>query len=350
MSTAARRDAVVREIEPQILERSTGIGRGWLIRRLLFGVFTLWLASTIVFAATQALPSDPARTILGRAPEPAIKLLRKDLELDRSVPAQYVSWLGRVVQADLGDSLASRSTEANTSEVARQRVTSLIGPRLRNSLVLLALTAVIAIPIGIALGFSAAMRRGRAGDNALLGASIVLTALPEFVIGLILVIIFSTTVFSILPAVSVPGENPLAHSDVLVLPVATLMLVSAPYVFRLARASMIEVLASDYVAMARLKGMPERRVVWRHAARNALIAPLQGSAVILAYLLGGVVVVETLFSYPGLGTALVEAVKVQDMPMIQGIVIVFAAGIVLFNIVADALTVYLTPRLRTAVR
>jgi peptide/nickel transport system permease protein len=176
------------------------------------------------------------------------------------------------------------------------------------------------------------------------------TALPEFVVGLILVMVFSTTFFKILPAVASFGNaSPLSQPTELILPVATLALVSFPYVMRLARAAMIEALGSEYVAMARLKGMPWHIVVWRHAARNALVAPVQASAVILTYLLGGVVVVEYIFAYPGLGTALTQAVGARDLPAIQGIVLCIVTAVVIFNLVADALTILLTPKLRAPI-
>ena len=146
-----------------------------------------------------------------------------------------------------------------------------------------------------------------------------------------------------------PGTSPLDHPNELILPVASLVLLNVPYLYRLVRTSMIDVLGSEYVAMARLKGMPPRIVVVRHALRNALLPAIQGSALVLGWLLGSVIVVETVFQYPGLGSALVSAVSNRDLPVIQAIVFIYAIGIVLFNITADALTMYFTPKLRTSV-
>jgi peptide/nickel transport system permease protein len=301
-------------------------------------VVTLWAVSTLVFTATQALPADPAQAILGQSTPEQIDALRQELGLNRPVLEQYTSWLGGVARGNLGESLS-----------AREPVTSLIGSAIVNSLVLLVLTAAIAIPGGLLLGLRAGVASNGRFDRLFMSIAVVFTALPEFIVGMVMVMLFSTTVFTVLPAVASFGDrgSPFSQPEQLILPVATLVLACFPYIFRLARASMIEVMASDYVTMARLKGMPERRVIWRHAAPNALVAVVQASAVLLAYLLGGVVIVEFVFAYPGIGTALTQAVSVRDLPTIQGIVLVLAGGVVLLNVLADVMTVLLTPRLRT---
>jgi peptide/nickel transport system permease protein len=318
-------------------EGRPGIGPMWIVRRLGFGLVILWFVATLVFIATQLLPGDAARAVVGRGSPTELAAIRHQLGLDQPVIEQYGHWLRNLVQGNLGLSLATRNP-----------VGAIIGPALRNSLILLGLAAGIALPLGVVLGFRAAARHNKILDHSLMGMSLVFTALPEFVVGLVLVMVFSTNVFALLPAVANPTGNPLAQPTQLVLPVITLVLASVPYIFRLARAAMIEVLASDYIAMARLKGLGERRVMWHHAAPNALVPPIQASAIILVYLLSGVVVVEYVFSYPGLGSALITSVSARDVPTIQAIVLVFAAGIVLFNLAADALTILATPRLRTA--
>jgi peptide/nickel transport system permease protein len=310
----------------------------WLVRRLGFGVLILLAVSVVVFVATQALPSDPARAILGRAATPqSIAALNQQLGLNKPVITQYTTWLGHLVTGNLGMSLA-----------AQQPVSSLISGRIVNSITLLLLSAIIALPLSFLLGAITAVRRGPF-DRILLLVAIVVSALPDFVIGITLVIVFATVVFQLLPAVALvsPGSSPLDHPTALVLPVATLVLLNVPYLYRLVRTSMLDVLGSEYVAMARLKGMPPRIVVARHALRNALLPAIQGSALVMGWLLGSVVVVETVFQYPGLGSALTSAVQTRDLPVIQAVVFVFAVGIVLFNLTADALTIYLTPKLRT---
>lgn len=310
----------------------------WLVRRLALGVVILLAVSLVVFVATQALPSDPARAILGRNATPqSVAALTHELGLGKPVVSQYLSWLSRMATGNLGTSLASRGP-----------VSALIANRIVNSLTLLFFAGIIVLPLSFFLGSVTAVRRGPL-DRVLLLIAIVLSAMPDFVIAIALVILFATTVFHFLPAVALvpPGSSPLDHPTELILPVMSLVILNVPYLYRLVRASMIDVLGSEYVGMAKLKGMPPRVVVVRHALRNALLPAIQGSGLVLGWLLGGVVVVENVFQYPGLGSALTDAVENRDLPVIQAIVFVFAIGIVLFNLTADALTIYLTPKLRT---
>ena len=315
---------------------------GWLIRRLLLGALTLWLVSALVFAATQALPSDPARAILGRGAQPEqLAAFNHQLGLDRPLVTQYFDWLGGVVTLDMGSSLSA----SNTS------VTELIVPRLENSALLLGITGVLLIALSVATGVLCALFRDRAVDHVAQGTALVANALPEFVVGTLLVILFSTVVFHWLPAVSLASDaSPLADPKTLVLPVATLLIVTLPYLMRLVRGSMLDVLRAHYVEMARLKGVEERRILWRHVLPNALVPAIQGAAATLAYLAGGIVVVETLFNYPGLGSQLTTSMGVRDLPVIQACVLILAALYVVLNLIADILTVVVTPRLRTSAR
>jgi peptide/nickel transport system permease protein len=310
----------------------------WLIRRLGLGVLILIAVTAIVFLATQALPSNPAQAILWRNATPtAVAALCHKLGLDKPLITQYLDWLSRLVQGHFGVSLATG-----------QPVGSLISHRLANSLTLLFFAAVIALPLSFFLGTVTAVYRGPF-DRILLLVAVVLSALPDFVIAITLVILFATVVLTLFPAVALvpPGTSPLDHPAELVLPVMTLVLLNVPYLYRLVRASMTDVLGSEYVEMARLKGMPPRIVIVRHGLRNAMLPAIQGSGIVLGWLLGSVVVVENVFQYPGLGSALTDAVHNRDLPVIQAVVLVFAIGIVLFNLTADALTIYLTPKLRT---
>jgi len=311
----------------------------WIVRRIGLGLVVLFAVSVIIFLATQALPGDAARSILGKEATPeALAQVREQLGLNRSIVAQYTDWLGGVLTLDLGNSLAGGRPVAET-----------MGPRLVNSLVLLGVVALIAIPMSILVGAITAIRRDRLLDRGILLGSLAVTALPEFVTGLLLVVVFATTIFNVLPAVATfpPGDLPLQHPRELVLPVATLVLAISPYLYRLMRATMIDVLESEYIDMARLKGVPERTVMLRHAMPNALVPVIQGSALMLAWLLGGIVVVEFLFAYPGLGSLLTGAVANRDVPIIQAVVLVLATGVVVFNLLADTLTVVATPKLRT---
>jgi peptide/nickel transport system permease protein len=315
---------------------------GFVIRRTLLGLVTLLLVSVLVFAATQALPGDPARAILGRTATPdSLAALRDQLNLDRPAVEQYLDWLGGVVTGDFGNSLA-----------ANEPVTQVLGKRLQNSAVLWLLAALISVPLSIVLGAATARRRDSAFDHSTSIVMLALAALPEFVVAIALVVLFGTTVTQVLPAVSLipPEDHPWDHMDALVLPLATLTLAVTPYIVRIFRASMVEVLESDYVEMARLKGMNERLVVWRHAAPNAIAPAIQVIALNLAYLAGGIVVVEYVFGYPGIGAALVDAVANRDIPVVQALAILIAAVYVILNLAADVTTILVSPRLRTSLR
>jgi len=182
--------------------------------------------------------------------------------------------------------------------------------------------------------------------------SLVFASLPEFVIGIALVLVFATSVFHVLPAVSLipPGDHAWDHLNAVILPAATLILAVTPYISRIMRGSMVEVLESDYVTMARLKGLPERTVIVRHAVPNAIVPAIQVSALQLAWMAGGIVLVEVVFSFPGVGALLVDAVGNRDVPTVQALALIIAAVYVVLNLAADVLTILVTPRLRTAER
>ncbi|HTX68368.1 MAG TPA: ABC transporter permease [Thermoleophilia bacterium] len=314
-----------------------------ILIRIGLGVLTLFLVSVVVFAATQALPGDTARAILGReaADKARYEALRKQLGLDKPMTQQYLSWLGGVVKGDLGNSLAQD-----------EPVTSLIGRRVANTFTLVLIAALLSIPISLFLGSFTALRRDTKFDVTVTIGSLSLAALPEFVIGIILLLVFGAQVFHVLPAVSTvdPDVPILQQLNMFVLPAITLTLAVAPYITRILRASTIEVLESEYVMMARLKGLPERLVLNRHALPNALAPALQVTALNLAWLAGGVVVVESVFNFPGIGSLLVDSVKNRDMPMVQAIVLIIAAVYVIANLTADILTILVSPRLRTGLR
>lgn len=308
------------------------------VRRLLVGVLVLAVVSVFVFVATQAL-GDPAGAILGRDATPErLAALRKELNLDASLVGQYFDWVGGLLQGSFGNSLA-----------AQQPVSDLLGARLVNSAVLVLCAAVVSIPLSVALGSWAALRREKLFDHVSSNLILVLAALPEFVVGVLLVILFATTVMHAFPAISSvpPGQQPWNTPEILVLPTATLVVAVAPYVTRIMRASMIEVLESDFVEMARLKGLPERTVLIRHALPNAIGPALQVIALNLAYLAGGAVVVEYVFNYPGIGSALQDAVVNHDVPVVQALAMLIAGVYVVLNLLADVATILVTPRLRT---
>jgi peptide/nickel transport system permease protein len=318
------------------------VSRRLILRRIALGILTLWLVSLVVFAAVIALPGDAATAILGKEATPdRVAALREQLHLNESVVSQYLSWLGGILTFDLGNSAATQ-----------QPVTQLLSDRVGNSAFLVVVASLVAIPLSIVLGVWMAMKRDRAADHIGSTATLVLAALPEFVIGIGLILIFATGVFHIFPAVSLlaPGQKAWEAPETVVLPAATLVLAVVPYISRIMRGSMVEVLESEYVTMARLKGLPERTVIWRHAVPNAIVPAIQVAALQLAWMAGGVVVVEFVFQYPGIGAALVDAVGNRDMPVVQTVTMLAAGVYVGLNLLADLATILVTPRLRTAGR
>ncbi|MBB3666171.1 peptide/nickel transport system permease protein [Prauserella sediminis] len=312
-----------------------------ILRRLAISVAVLWLVTLLVFVATLLLPGDPARAILGQQATPErIAALNDQLGLDAPVWQRYLDWLGGVVTGDLGTSAASQGP-----------VTELLGGRIGASLVLLVGAAVISTVLGLALGTWSALRRGRAVDHTVSGLSLVVAALPEFVIGVALIVVLSTTVLPVLPSVTLapPGEPVWSQPSQLVLPILALTLVVTPYITRMMRATMSEVLDSGYVEMARLKGLPERVVITRHAVPHAIGPVAQVIAIQLAWLAGGVVVVEFLFRYPGIGQALIDAVNNRDVEVVQAITLLIAAVYIVVNLIADIVGIMTNPKLRAEV-
>jgi peptide/nickel transport system permease protein len=289
-----------------------------------------------VFSATQVLPGNAAYAVLGHSATPqAVKALEKQMHLDRPAAAQYWSWFSGLFEGKLGTSL-----------VNGESVGSLIGPRLVNSAFLVAVAGIFGTFIGILLGLWAALRRDKPVDHALSVALLALTSLPEFVVGIVLVLVFAAVVFHLLPGVSVlnPGQAPWDSLKLLILPAATLIVVTVPYLFRMVRGATIEALESEYVEMARLNGLSPLRVLVRHALPNAIAPTIQVIGLNFLYLAGGIVVVEFVFAYPGIGQGLVDAVSDRDIPIIQFSVLVLAAFYVFMNIVTDVIALLATPR------
>jgi peptide/nickel transport system permease protein len=314
----------------------------WLARRLGLAVLTLWLVSVLVFFATAAL-GDPIRAILGKdyqASPDRVRTLSAQLNLDQPVVKRYFSWLGGLLTGDPGTSIASQ-----------RPVGELISSNVVNSLVLVLLAAVVMIPVAFGVAMISANFRRRRGDTIIQSVLLTLAGMPEFVIGILLVALFSTSVFHWLPAVTISslGGHPWDTPKTMVLPVLTLVLAVAPYVSRILRSTLLEVLDSDYVELARLKGIPETVVMRKHALLNAVVPGIQVVALQLAWLAGGVVIVESTFSYPGIGLQLVDSVRNHDVPMVQALSMIIAGVYVAVNLVADLLSILLTPRARTAI-
>jgi len=313
--------------------------RDLLVQRTLFGLLTLWLVSVIVFWATQLLPGNAAYAILGQTATPeSLAALEKRLGLDQPAVVQYWQWFSGVLHGDLGTSLVGQQTG----------VGELVWPRVLNSAVLVLLAGVIGAAVGVALGLLAAIRRDSVLDHGLSVTSLAVTSLPEFAIAIGVVFVLATNVFHLFPAVSPlpPGSKPWDEPQMLVLPVLTLVIVVVPYIQRMMRGAAIEALESEYVEFARLKGLPRTAVLLKHALPNALPATIQAIGLTFLYLAGGIVLVEYVFAYPGIGSGLVSAVTDKDIPVIQFIVLLLAAFYVVMNIGADVATLIATPRRR----
>jgi peptide/nickel transport system permease protein len=314
----------------------------FVVKRLGAGVLTLLVVSILVFAGTELLSGDPAGAILGRNASPEnVAEVRAAMGLDRPAVERYFDWLGGLLTGDLGN------TAAGYAQGAEIPVWESIEGKLGNSFALAALTTVLMVPLSLLLGVWAARRAGRTTDHAISIGSLALVSLPEFVLGSLLILLFFFQ-FDLLPPVALiaPGESVFAQPKELVLPVLTLLGVTLAGAIRMVRAGMVETLGSDYVQSARLNGFRERRVVWRYAVRNALGPAVQIWAQNIQYLVGGIIVVEYLFSFSGIGKELVDAVAIRDVREVQSLAIFVAAFYVVVNIVADLLVVLLVPRLR----
>jgi peptide/nickel transport system permease protein len=328
--TAPAREAVLARAGHPLLKLA--------VRRMGIGVITLFVVSLVVFLATEVLPGNAAFAVLGRSANPArLHALEHQLHLDKGLVAQYWTWLSGLLTGKLGTSLANG-----------QPVWAQVEPRLINSAVLMLVSGIIGAFAGVALGAVAALRKDGWFDHISSVAALAVTSLPEFVVAIALIIVLSTVLLHLLPAVSLlpPGTYAWSQPELLILPAATLVIVIVPYIFRMMRAAMIEALESDYVEMARLKGVPEWRIVLAHALPNAMAPTIQVIGLNFLYLAGGVVVVEYVFNFPGIGQGLVYAVSNRDIPVIQFIVLILAAFYVCMNIASDMVALLATPRRR----
>ncbi|MEI9406417.1 ABC transporter permease [Mesorhizobium argentiipisi] len=307
----------------------------WLARRMAISAVLLVLVSALIFAATQALPGDVAAMILGTDATPdQVAALRTQMHLNDPIIAQYFSWLGGIFVGNFG-----------YSHIAGLPVASFIGTRVKNTFVVVTISMLFALPFSMLLGLITALYKDRWFDRFVLAFSLSVNALPEFVLAVLLVILFSTNVLHILPALSIlsPGLAITSQLPSLVLPCLTLFLLQITYLYRLIRSAVIDVLSTEYIQFAELKGLSLRRILFRHALPNAAVPALQAAATVFAVCVGGVVVIEYVFAFPGIGTALTDAVGNRDLAVVQFIVLLIATTFIVSNIVADMVTALLTP-------
>lgn len=306
-------------------------------QRFALGLMTLLAASVLIFAGTEVLPGDLASAVLQNNATPeSLAALRGRLGLDRPAPVRYGEWLGGAARGDFGRSLA------NDRDVAEE-----IAPRLKNTLFLAAYAAAIAVPAALALGLLAAIGQGGIFDRAVNLASLTAISVPEYFLAYLLIKYLAVGLgwFPSLANVT-PRTGFLDRLDLAFLPMLTLVLVIMAHMMRMTRASVLSVMASPYIEMALLKGLPKGRIVVRHALPNALAPIINVVALNLAYLVTGVVVVEAVFVYPGLGQLMVDAVTKHDVPVVQACGLLFAAAFILLNMTADILAILSNPRLR----
>ena len=308
-----------------------------ILQRLGLSALLLLAVSVLIFAGVEALPGDFATTYLGQSATPqAVANIRSELGLDRPVTTRYFEWLGNALQGDFGTSWASRNS-----------VSEQIGNRLGNSLFLAFFAALISVPLAILLGLLAVHYRNRLPDKIINVISLAAISLPEFFIGYLLILYFAVNFgIATFPATVFEGMGFVERLKAIALPTATLVLVVLAHMMRMTRAAILSVMSSAYMETAELKGLGAFRAIVKHAAPNAIAPNVNVVALNLAYLVVGVVVVEVVFVYPGMGQYMVDAVTVRDMPVVQACGLIFAAIYILLNMAADILAIVANPRLR----
>jgi len=306
--------------------------------RILLSLLTLLLVSLIIFAAVEVLPGDVATRILGReATAESLATLRAQLHLEDPAAVRYLRWLGGIVRGDFGLALTSA-----------RPISVILAPKLFNTLILALAAFLLYLPLAITPALIQAVRRDRPVDHGLSVVTLVLLSTPDFLLATILLFIFAMTV-GLLPSMSIVDESSTftEYLRAIALPSLTLAIVMAAYAVRMLRDNLIEVLDSEYVRMAELKGLSRRRVLLRHALPNALVPSLNITALNVGYVIGGVVVVEKVFSYPGLGSQLVNALQLLDYPLFEATVLIAAGFYIVANMLADIGSILLNPRLRS---
>ena len=309
----------------------------FILRRMGFLLLTILLTSVIIFIITQLLPGDVARVILGReAAEPALEALREELGLNDPLPLQYGRWLVNFFRGDWGQSFSTRT-----------EILTVVLDRLRNSLMLAGMILVLSVPTALGLGVIAGLNEGKALDNLISIGSLAVVGLPEFVTGLVLIQVFA---FGLkwLPANSSirSGSGLLESLPMLILPALTATLVLLAYIARLTRAGVIEELKQSYVRTADLKGLPRSVVMIKHVLRNALAPSVTVIAISFGWMISGLIVIENVFNYPGLGRLVVFAIERRDLPLLQAVTMLTVVAFAVANLVADVLYAALTPRIR----
>ncbi len=314
-----------------------------VLRRTAVGVLTMIVVSVMIFVGTSVLPGDVANIILGQMATPeSLAALRSKLGLDQPAYIRYFMWLGDMTTGDLGISKAGAGAATIGTPISE-----LIAPRIVNTLRLSSIVALIAVPLSLTLGLLAAMYPGSRIDKVITFTTLGLISVPEFLVATFLVLIVAVQL-ELLPATAyISGrETGLKLVRALALPTLTLVIVASSQIMRMTRATVLNVMSSPYIEMAILKGVPRKRIILRHALFNAIGPIVNVIALNLAYLVSGVVIVETIFSYPGLAKLMVDAVQTRDLPLVQACAMIFCATYIVLIFIADMASILSNPRLR----
>ena len=311
--------------------------RRMVVQRIFIGIITLWVVSVLVFVMTNALPGDVAQIVLGQSATPeTLAAYRAARGLDQPLVIQYIQWLGNMVTGDLGISKAGGAS-----------ISSLISLRLSNTMYMAAIVAIISVPLSVAIGLLAAMHPGTWIDRATTFGTLALISVPDFFIATFMVLIFAVLLGWL------PSNARVADTDTalmlarkMAMPVTVLVIVVAAQMIRMTRAGILNVMNSPYIEMAILKGVKKKRIILRHAFFNTIGPIANVIALNLAYLVSGVVIVETIFSYPGLAKLMIDGVQTRDLPLVQACAMIFCGTYVILIILADVAAILANPRLR----
>jgi len=311
----------------------------FVARRIGLICITLLVVSLAIFIITEVLPGDVATMMLGKdATEASLARIREDLGLNRPAHVRYLEWIGDVVRGDLGNSL-----------YMGESITEIVGRRLRHSAILAVFAFLVGTPLAVAAGIWAGVRSNTKLDRLVSMTGLVGISVPQFVTGLLLILLLSSTLH-LLPSSSIilPGTTPLTRPQILIMPTLTITAVLFAYIMRMTRANVIEVMQMDYVRTAILKGLPMRRVILRHVLPNAMLPTITVITVNFGWMLGGLIIVENVFAYPGIGQLMLWSINTRDLPLLEVVTLVMAATYAISNLVADLSYAALDPRVRLA--
>ena len=309
----------------------------FIIRRLGLACVTLLVVSLAIFMISEILPGDVASAMMGQsATEANLAKLREDMGLNRPAHVRYLEWIGGAVRGDFGDSLFNK-----------EPISPLVGRRLTHSAILAVFAFLVGVPTAVMAGILAGVRPDTKVDRLMSITSLVGISIPEFVIGILLILLLSSTL-GLLPSSSfiLPGTTPLSRPQILIMPTLTITAVLFAYIMRMTRANVIEVMQTDYVRTAILKGLPMRLVILRHVLPNAMLPTITVITVNFGYMLGGLIIVENVFAYPGIGQLVLWSIDTRDLPLLEAVVLILATTYVVSNMVADLSYAALDPRVR----